>query len=226
MYGLIFDVDGVIADTEDVNAQASIQMFDDLFGVKGVKREDFEAGIGRGAEEYVKAAAGIHNLELTDEQIAKATALRQKLFLEILAAEPLAAFEGVTELIDAALSAENFKAAIATSGTREKSEAVLKSAKIPYQKMAYINGDMVTRKKPDPQLFLLAAKELALEPKRCCVIEDAPNGIAAAKAAGCKCTAVTNTTSADNLSQADYICNSIAQINLETVAAIIQGANV
>ncbi|MGB2807101.1 MAG: hypothetical protein WBC22_05150, partial [Sedimentisphaerales bacterium] len=60
LYGLIFDVDGVIADTEAVNARASIKVFEDLFGIKGVKRQDFEAGLGRGAAEYVKAAAGIH----------------------------------------------------------------------------------------------------------------------------------------------------------------------
>jgi len=61
-YGLIFDVDGVITDTEPVNAQASIEVFADLFGVEGVQRSDFEAGLGRGAEEYVKAAARVHCL--------------------------------------------------------------------------------------------------------------------------------------------------------------------
>ena len=71
MYGLIFDVDGVIADTEAVNARASIKVFADLFGVHGVRREDFEAGLGRGAEQYVLAAAKIHNLELTTQQIER-----------------------------------------------------------------------------------------------------------------------------------------------------------
>jgi len=65
VYGLIFDVDGVIADTEAVNARATIKVFYDLFGLEGVVRKDFEAGLGRGAEEYVKAGAGIHGLELT-----------------------------------------------------------------------------------------------------------------------------------------------------------------
>ena len=59
LYGLIFDVDGVIADTEAVNARASIKVFADLFGVEGVVREDYEAGLGRGAEEYVKAGARV-----------------------------------------------------------------------------------------------------------------------------------------------------------------------
>lgn len=45
-YGLILDVDGVIADTESVNRRVSVQVFDDLFGVKGVKDEDFTEGLG------------------------------------------------------------------------------------------------------------------------------------------------------------------------------------
>ena len=57
IYGLIFDVDGVIADTEAVNAGVSIKVFAELFGIEGVVRDDFEAGLGRGAQEYVKAAA-------------------------------------------------------------------------------------------------------------------------------------------------------------------------
>ena len=57
LYGLIFDVDGVIADTEAVNRRVSIRMFAELFGIEGIKPEDFTAGLGRGAEEYVKAGA-------------------------------------------------------------------------------------------------------------------------------------------------------------------------
>ena len=56
LYGIIFDVDGVIADTEAVNSRASIKVFADLFGVEGVVREDFEAGLGRGADRQASRA--------------------------------------------------------------------------------------------------------------------------------------------------------------------------
>ena len=88
-YGLIFDVDGVIADTERVNAEASIKVFAELFGLQGVVREDFEAGLGRGATEYIRSAARVHDLELSDEQVAEATEARQNNFLDLLRAEPL-----------------------------------------------------------------------------------------------------------------------------------------
>jgi HAD superfamily hydrolase (TIGR01509 family) len=223
LYGLIFDVDGVIADTEAINARASIRIFEDLFGIKGVKREDFEAGLGRGAEEYVKAAAGVHGLELTEEQVEKATKLRQEYFLNILSEEPLSTFPGVLELMDKAMKNQDFRVAIATSGTLEKSRAVLKSAKIPFERMVYITGSDVKNKKPDPELFLLSAERMGIEPANCVVIEDAPNGVQSAKAAGAKCIAVTNSTNAENLSEADLVCSSLEQINLQTVINLIQG---
>jgi len=222
LYGLIFDVDGVIADTEAVNARVSIKVFEHLFGIKDVKRQDFEAGLGRGAAEYVKAAAGVHGLELTEEQIEKATQLRQEYFLKILSEEPLPAFPGVLELMDKAMQSEDFRVAIATSGTFEKSSAVLNAAKVPYQKMVYIKGDDVTNKKPDPELFLLASERMDIEPANCVVIEDAPNGVQAARAAGAKCIAVTNSTDAAKLCEADLVCDSLEQIDVRTIIKLIQ----
>ena len=222
LYGLIFDVDGVIADTEAVNARASIKVFADLLGVEGVVRKDFEAGLGRGAKEYVKAAAKVHGLELTEEQIKKTTQVRQEYFLKILSQEPLPPFPGVLELMDKAMKDKNFRVAIATSGTLNKSRAVLEAAKVPYRKMVYINGSDVKNKKPDPELFLLAAERMGVEPANCVVIEDAPNGVQAAKAAGAKCIAVTNSTNAANLSEADLVCDSLEKINLDVIKILIQ----
>jgi len=221
LYGLIFDVDGVIADTEAVNARASIKVFEDLFGIKGVKRQDFEAGLGRGAAEYVKAAAGVHGLELTEEQVEKATQMRQEYFLNVLIKEPLPPFPGVLELIEKAIQSRDFRVAIATSGTLAKSRAVLNAAKIPYQKMVYITGSDVKNKKPHPGLFLLAAERMGVESANCIVIEDAPNGVQAAKAAGAKCIAVTNSTNAANLSEADLVCDSLEQIDLDMIQELI-----
>jgi len=222
LYGLIFDVDGVIADTEAVNAQASIKVFADLFGAEGVVRSDFEAGLGRGAEEYIKAAARIHNLQLTERQVAEATKLRQEYFLEILKQNPLPAFDGVLELMHKAIERDDFKVAVATSSTLEKSKAVLESAKVPYQKMVYVNGDDVKNKKPDPELFLTAAARMGIRPGLCLVIEDAPDGVQAAKSAGARCIAVTNSTNADNLRCADMVCESLENIEPETIKKLIE----
>ena len=221
LYGLIFDVDGVIADTEAVNAAASIEMFAELFGAQGVRREDFELGLGRGAHAYVLAAARVRGLELTDEQLDMATNVRQEKFLKILQQQPLPAFPGVLELMNAALTGGVFRVAIATSSTREKSQAVLKSAKVPYEKMVYITGSEVKNKKPHPELFRKAAAALKITPQRCVVIEDAPDGVQAAHAAGCKCIAVTNSTTAEKLSSADLVVTGIGEITTDTLIRLI-----
>ncbi len=220
-YGVIFDVDGVIADTESVNRRVSIQVFDDLFDLRGVQAEDFTAGLGRGAHEYIKAAARVHHLDLDAEQLEKAVQYRQDLFLDILKTEPLPAYPGVLELIDAGFASDAFQVAIATSGTLEKSRAALEAAAIPYTKMVYVNGNDVTHKKPDPELFLIAAQRMGLDPGRCVVIEDAPNGVQAAKAAGAQCIAVTNTTPAEKLQDADMICESLEAIDLATLRQLV-----
>ena len=222
MYGLIFDVDGVIADTEAVNAQASIQVFAELLDIEGVRREDFEAGLGRGAAAYVRAAAYAHGVELDDAQVDAATAARQATFLSILDNGPLPAFPGVLELMTAALEHDDFEVAIATSSTREKSQAVLESAGVPWTELVYITGSDVTHRKPHPELFLLAAREIDVDPPRCIVIEDAPNGVEAAHAAGAMCIAVTNSLPAGKLAAADRVVDSLAGIEIEDLLRLFE----
>ncbi len=221
LYGLILDVDGVIGDTEPANAKASIRVFSDIFGVEGVKPEDFQAGLGKGAEEYMRAAARVHGMELTEDEVETAVQRRQENFLEALEAEPIEAFPGVVDLIEAALASEDVKPAIATSANKEMSEAILKSAGVPYERMAYISGSDVQKKKPDPEIFLKAAGRLRIEPVRCLVIEDAPGGVEAAKRAGARCIAVTNSVKAEELAAADIVCDSLTEIGLDTIRALI-----
>lgn len=222
-YGLVFDVDGVVADTESVNQRVSIQVFDDLFDLSGVRAEDFVEGLGRGAHEYIKAAVRCHDLELTAEQVERAVQYRQDLFLKVLETEPLPAYPGVLELIEAGMGSDDFQVAIATSGTLEKSRAALTAAKVPYTEMVYVNGNDVTHKKPHPELFLTAAKRMDLPPARCVVIEDAPNGVQAAKAAGAKCIAVTNTAPGSKLTEADAVCTSLEFVTLDALRELIDG---
>jgi len=221
MYGLIFDVDGLVADTEPINAKVTIRVLDEMFGLKGVKYEDFAAGYGKGAEAYVKAGARVHGLELTDEQAHAAAERRERYLVESVRAEGLPAFPGVLKLIQDALKSKAFRLAIATSATQELSEAILAAVKVPYRKMVYVSGSDVTRKKPDPQIFQIAIQRLGIEAARCVVFEDAPSGVQAAKSAGAKCIAVTNTVPVGDLAGADVICDSMEKVNLEMIQALV-----
>jgi len=102
------------------------------------------------------------------------------------------------------------------------SEVILKGAGIPYDKMAYVTGSDVKNKKPHPEIFLLAAQRMGIAPADCAVIEDTPDGVRAAKAAGTKCIAVTNTATAEKLSGADLICNSLEKVDIETIIQMIE----
>jgi beta-phosphoglucomutase len=222
-YGLIFDMDGVISDTESINAVAAIQTFRDLFGLEGVTREDFEGGIGKGAEAYMRAAAEVHGMHLSDEQVEQATAVRQNNILTILKDDPLPAFPGVLELMNGALTSPDWSVAIATGSTREKTEAVLTSAQVPYADMICITGSEIAAKKPAPDTFLVAAKEMNIEPALCVVIEDSISGVQAARAAGAKCIAVTNSFDAGRLAGADVIVDSVSDLSLNALKALLAG---
>ncbi len=220
-YGLIFDVDGLIADTEPLNARVTIRVLADMFGLQCVRPEDFAAGYGKGAEAFVRAGARVHGLELSDAQAHSGAELRERYLTEAVRAEGLPAFPGVLDLIRAALGQDGFRLAIATSATRELSEAILDAVKVPHRKMVYVSGSEVTKKKPDPQIFLIAIRRLGIEAARCIVFEDAPSGVQAAGAAGARCVAVTNTVPAEELAGADRICDSLEEIDLNSLRALV-----
>jgi beta-phosphoglucomutase len=221
MQGLIFDVDGLIANTEPLNARVTIRVLEDMFGLKGAKPEDFTDGIGRGAEAYTRAGAKVNGLDLTDEQVTAAAELRERYLAEAIHREGIPAFPGVLGLIDAALRDGHYRLAIATSASGELAHAMLEATGVPYQRMAVVDGEQVKRRKPDPEIFLLAARQIGIPTARCVVFEDAPSGVRAAKAAGAKCIAVTNSAPAEELSAADLVCRSLVTVNLDTVRALV-----
>lgn len=221
LYGLIFDVDGLIANTEPLNARVTAKVLEDMFGLKGVKPADFDKGIGKGAQKYIKAAADVHGLQLNPELLQAAARLREKYLVKAIKKDSLPIFPGVLELMEAALQREDFRLAIATSASLELSRTILESVKVPYQRMVYVTGSEIRQKKPDPSLFLTAASRMGISPANCVVFEDAPSGVQAAIAAEAKCIAVTNSTTADNLSGADLICDSLEQVNLDTIRKLV-----
>jgi HAD superfamily hydrolase (TIGR01509 family) len=158
---------------------------------------------------------------LTDEQAHAAAEVREHRLAQTIREEGLPAFPGVLDLIHAALGQNGFRLSIATSASRELSEAILTAVNVPYERMAYVSGSDVTKKKPDPQIFLIAIRRLALPAARCVVFEDAPSGVQAAKAAGARCIAVTNTVPANELHGADLVVGSLEKVSLGTIREMI-----
>ena len=210
-WALVFDVDGVVADTETLNARASVQMFQDLYGV-AVQPEDFRPFIGTGDERYVEGVAEKYGVTI-DTQAA--VTRRAERFFELLVSEPLPAMDGVMALVEAARARPDMKLAIATSGQKAKQFPVIEGTGLLLDWFdVVITGDLVTRKKPDPEIYALAAKTLGLPPKRCVVFEDAPAGVQAAIAAGCWCVGVTSSVDQCDLCGANWVVDSLAKVTL------------
>ena len=109
------------------------------------------------------------------------------------------------------LKAEGYKIALATSGTKEFAEKVLKQFSWNFD--AIVTGDIVSKGKPAPDTFLKACELLNVEPKDAVVIEDATHGVSSAKAAGCKCIAIPSANNLkQDLSKADLILNGLEEI--------------
>ncbi len=211
-WGLIFDVDGVIADTEPLNARASVQMFAQLYGVT-VQPEDFRPFVGTGDERYVEGVAEKYGVQIDTQ---KAVQRRAENFFHLLQSSSLPAAPGVLELVEAGRADERVKLAIATSGQKAKQFPVIEGTGLRLDWFdAIVTGDDIDRKKPDPQIYVRTAQCLDLSPERCVVIEDAPAGVAAAKAAGMLCVAVTSSAGRDALGRADLIVDSLLEVTVQ-----------
>jgi HAD superfamily hydrolase (TIGR01509 family) len=126
--------------------------------------------------------------------------------------------DGATELLQS-LSDAGFAMAIGSSGPPENVQCVLDELPGGNFIAASVNGQDVSKGKPDPEVFLKAAKKLGISPKRCAVVEDAPAGIQAARAAGSVAIALTGTASRAKLAeQAHLVVDSLRELTPECIA--------
>ncbi len=208
MPAVIFDMDGVLADSEPLICAAACEMFRE-HGV-GVVPEDFRPFIGAGENRYIGGVAEKYGLSL---DIAEAKARTYAIYLDLVP-ERLSAFPGAAELV-AACHREGLACAVASSADRIKVDANLRTIGLPPSEwQAVVTAEDVERRKPDPALFLRAAEKLGVAPAACTVVEDAVNGIVAAKAAGMRCVAVATSFPPAELSRADVVRGSIAEVTL------------
>ncbi len=185
MNTVIFDMDGVLIDSEPVIIKAATRALSEV-GITA-NRTFFEPFLGAGEEFFIIGPckdAGIP--EKTDATMKKMYQYYNGTVYQELMVYPHAA-----ETIKA-LHATGITVALVSSASREKLLISLDAAKIPVECFSLIlSGSDVTKKKPDPEPYQMAAEKLKKDPKDCLVIEDALNGIKAAKSAGMCCAAVT-----------------------------------
>ncbi len=207
--GVVFDMDGVLTDSEPLINRAAVQMFHER-GV-AAQPEDFLPFVGTGEDRYIGGVAEKHGCVL---DLAAAKQRTYEIYLELVPAQ-LRAFPGARELVETCRS-RGLKTAVASSADWIKIAANLKKIDLPPEGWdALVCAEDVTLKKPAPDLFLAAARKLGLAPRQCVVIEDAVNGIQAARAAGMRCVAVAQTFAPELLAQADLVRPAIAAVRIE-----------
>ena len=204
---VIFDLDGLLADTEPLHCRA----YQLAFAEHGVALD-----AGEYYEHWVQHGHGIvdwvtwHNLDLNPHALR----MRKSEHYLTLLESSLKPMDGALELL-AGLKG-NIRVALASSSYRDAIDGVLTGLKIANYFEAIVSGQDVAKVKPAPDIFLQTAKELAVEPAQCVVLEDAEKGVIAADLAGMRCIAVPNEfTRHHDFSKATCVCASLHEIDLD-----------
>lgn len=212
--GVIFDMDGVLVDS----SAAHLAAWNEL----GRK-------IGRSfSTEFFNHTFGMHNreilplwlgAELSLEEVERLSEAKEAM-VRAVARDAMKPIDGAVELVEA-LAADGFLLAVGSSGPLANVELMLELLGVSRRFAALATGDDVRHGKPHPEVFLKAAGKLGLPPGACAVIEDAPPGVQAARAAGATVIAVTTSRAAAELGEADLIVESLRRLAPPQVRELI-----
>ncbi len=219
---LIFDFDGLMVDTET----PALQSWQEIYAEYGVALSVHDWAITLGANAGFDAHAHlVRLLQARDPRLAAAVqaeratilARRQARKDALSADQPL--LPGVAELLAEARAAD-IPCAVASSSSRSWVEGWLQRLAVRSWFATVVTADDVAATKPAPDIFLTAAARLGLPPAACLVLEDSPNGIRAARAAGCPVVAVPGAISGQvPLPPADLVVPSLAHTSLNDLRA-------
>ncbi len=213
---VIFDMDGVIIDSEGYQSRA----FEHVLDEEGVAPEFNEHGIvqivGVNARDSWERLHKKHSLTPSVDELLERKRHAYQQYLD----QGLPAMAGFHELLQL-LKEKSMKTAIASSSKHsEIIKVVTHLGAINYFDVL-VSGEHVTRGKPAPDIFLHVAKELGVNPETCLVLEDAESGVRAARVAGMKVIAVPNRfTQSHDFDQADLVVSSLEKINWKIIQNI------
>ncbi len=213
---VIFDMDGVLIDTFEAHFESwKIVTRQDQ---TEMTRQQFAETFGRTSREIIAY--------LWPEKAGDAAAVsdfdnrKEEAFRQIIS-EKFPPMPGVIELLTS-LASEGILMAVGSSAPPENVALVIEKLAASDLFAALVTGRDVTRGKPDPQVFLLAAKRLGVPPERCVVVEDAPMGLKAARAAGMQCVGMASTGRIrGQLSDADLVVDSLTELTPEVFRRLV-----
>ncbi len=214
---VIFDMDGVLVDNRDIHIDAFV-IFCKRYGCE-LSRTELLQHFGKGNDEIMPVVLPQHIIE--EKGIEALADEKEEIYREIFE-QTIKPTPGLVEFIKD-LEANNIKRAVGSSGQSANVNFVLEKCGISTSFNGIANGDMVTKCKPDPEVFLLAAKLIDMKPEECVVIEDSFAGIEAAHSAGMKVIAMATTYSQEELksrSTFDLIVDDFRGLTAETLSKL------
>ncbi len=220
IHAVIFDLDGTLVDSYDAHYEAW-RAISATHGV-AVTVDDYYSHFGRRNEDllrecWMRAGKG----ELTADEIHALDHEKEAAY-RALVAHRFPIMDGARELV-ASLRADGFRTAVGSSGPPANVALAIQGLALENAFDAVVTGRDVKRSKPDPECFLLAAERISVPPERCVVFEDAPAGIAAAKAAGMRCIAITSKGhTVERQREADLVFPTVKTVTVAAVRALLQ----
>lgn len=210
MKAYIFDLDGVIVDTAKYHYEAWKALANSLSFEFPVIHNERQKGVSRMESlEVVLEVGQISGLTM-DEKIALADK-KNNIYLEMIAGINK---EQLLPGIESFLIKLKEKGYLIALGSASKSgKMILEKLGITSYFDVIVDGNLVTKAKPDPEVFLKAAELMAVDPKECTVIEDAAAGVKAAKKANMKCIGIGDK---EILKEADLVIESTSELNTVT----------
>lgn len=209
---VIFDLDGVLVDTAHYHFIAWQRLAREL-GIHFTEHENEQLkGVSRMRSLEIILELG--NLRLSQQEMERLATKKNEWFVSYVnAMKPDEIFPGVKELVQD-IRASGMKVALASSS--KNADTVLTLLNIKEYFDAIVDGTMITHTKPDPEIFLLAARKLNIPVTQCLVFEDAEAGVEAALAAGMKCIGVG---SLQQLGKADVVVPKTADFTVQKIKA-------
>ena len=199
---VLFDMDGLLVDTETLGIRVAIVVCKEL-NIE-LDLEEQRSFIGITDEKFYQELFKKRGL---NHDVVSVLRKHFEIYEKLLKTE-LKAFEAAHTL-PKNLKAKGYKLALVSGSTKNQINIILEQLKIKDSFDVVVSCDEITKSKPDPEGYLLAAKKLEVEPSECLVFEDARTGVLAAKNAGMKVVGVVNVGGQD-LSSADFIIESLA----------------
>ncbi|MCG6878835.1 MAG: HAD-IA family hydrolase [Deltaproteobacteria bacterium] len=215
--GIFFDQDGVIIDTEKDGHRVAFNEafkafgYDFLWDVEHYHRLLQIAGGKERMRHYFEEKGSFE--ELTEDErnefIKELHKKKTEIFISLIASGKLPLRTGIKRIMKEAME-EGLKLGVCTTANERSASAIANGLLKDIRFEFVLAGDVVKKKKPDPEIYLLGLEKSGLDPRQCIVVEDSRNGILAAKAAGLRVVATTNVyTEREDLSDADIILTSL-----------------